>query len=136
MYGEEDNHFFPNILKFADKWNGRIPRLAEGGKKQCTYVGKWFVDQNWVVVSQRENEWGCDLGFLSKKVWTWGSVHKEAIKILTKPFELTSFLFWIENEQEHLISKLLNSILKIYQPTQTQELQNAQKFKPLKANTS
>jgi len=40
MYGEEDNHFFINILKFADKWNGKIPRLAEGGKKQCTYVGK------------------------------------------------------------------------------------------------
>ncbi|KAL7048012.1 hypothetical protein ACKWTF_003177 [Chironomus riparius] len=39
MYGEEDNHFFTKILKFADKWNGKIPRLAEGGKKQCTYVG-------------------------------------------------------------------------------------------------
>jgi hypothetical protein len=41
MYGEGDERFFPTILKFADKWNGHIPRIAEGGKKQMTYVGEY-----------------------------------------------------------------------------------------------
>jgi hypothetical protein len=40
MYGECDERFFPTIMRFADRWNGRIPRIAEGGKKQLTYVGK------------------------------------------------------------------------------------------------
>ncbi|KAG5677099.1 hypothetical protein PVAND_006882 [Polypedilum vanderplanki] len=39
MYGEEDQRFFPTIMRFADRWNGRIPRIAETGKKQITYVG-------------------------------------------------------------------------------------------------
>jgi hypothetical protein len=40
MYGECDELFFPTIMRFADRWNGKIPRIAEGGKKQLTYVGK------------------------------------------------------------------------------------------------
>lgn len=43
MYGEEDTRFFPAIMRFADKWNGQIPRIAEGGKKQMSYVGKFFL---------------------------------------------------------------------------------------------
>jgi hypothetical protein len=41
MYGEEDHRFFPTIMRFADRWNRRIPRVAEGGKKQTTYVGEY-----------------------------------------------------------------------------------------------
>lgn len=47
MYGECDERFFPTIMRLADRWNGKIPRIAEGGKKQTTYVGKLqqlFVD--------------------------------------------------------------------------------------------
>jgi hypothetical protein len=43
MYGEEDERFFPTIMQFADKWNGQIPRIAENGKKQLTYVGEQFI---------------------------------------------------------------------------------------------
>ncbi|CAO1308995.1 unnamed protein product [Diamesa hyperborea] len=39
MYGEEDLSFFPTIMKMADRWDGKIIRIAEGGKKQLTYVG-------------------------------------------------------------------------------------------------
>lgn len=42
MYGEEDERFFPTIMRFADKWNGMIPRMAEGGKKQLCYVGEFY----------------------------------------------------------------------------------------------
>jgi hypothetical protein len=42
MFGEEDEQFFPTIMRFADKWNGMIPRLAEGGKKQLSYVGEFY----------------------------------------------------------------------------------------------
>ena len=42
MYGEEDSRFFPAIMRFADRWNGQIPRIAEGGKKQMSYVGKFL----------------------------------------------------------------------------------------------
>lgn len=41
MYGESDERFFPTIMRLADRWNGKIPRIAEGGKKQLTYVGEW-----------------------------------------------------------------------------------------------
>lgn len=41
MYGEEDERFFPTIMRFADRWNGQIPRIAEGGKKQMSYVGEF-----------------------------------------------------------------------------------------------
>lgn len=40
MYGECDERFFPTIMRFADRWNGKIPRIAEGGKKQLSYVGE------------------------------------------------------------------------------------------------
>lgn len=42
MYGEEDELYFPTIMRFADKWNGVIPRMAEGGKKQLSYVGEFY----------------------------------------------------------------------------------------------
>lgn len=48
MYGEEDERFFPTIMRFADKWNGTIPRLAEAGKKQLSYVGE-FYDHLWAI---------------------------------------------------------------------------------------
>lgn len=41
MYGESDERFLPTIMKLADRWNGTIPRICEGGKKQTTYVGRW-----------------------------------------------------------------------------------------------
>lgn len=44
MYGEQDERFFPTIMRFADKWKGQIPRIAEGGKKQMSYVGELFCD--------------------------------------------------------------------------------------------
>lgn len=40
MYGECDERFFPTIMRLADRWNGKIPRIAEGGKKQLSYVGE------------------------------------------------------------------------------------------------
>ena len=40
MYGECDEHFFPTIMRLADRWNEKIPRICEGGKKQTVYVGK------------------------------------------------------------------------------------------------
>lgn len=40
MYGESDERFLPTIMKLADRWNGKIPRICEGGKKQTTYVGR------------------------------------------------------------------------------------------------
>lgn len=48
MYGEEDEQFFPTIIRFADKWNGMIPRIAEGGKKQLSYVGE-FYERLWAI---------------------------------------------------------------------------------------
>lgn len=39
MYGECDERFFPTIMRLADRWKGKIPRIAEGGKKQLSYVG-------------------------------------------------------------------------------------------------
>ncbi|CRK96173.1 CLUMA_CG009602, isoform A [Clunio marinus] len=39
MYGECDERFFPTIMRLAVRWNGKIPRIAEGGKKQLSYVG-------------------------------------------------------------------------------------------------
>lgn len=41
MYGEADERFFPTIMRLADRWNGKIPRIAEGGKKQLSYVGEF-----------------------------------------------------------------------------------------------
>lgn len=40
MYGECDERFFPTIMRLAERWNGKIPRIAEGGKKQMSYVGE------------------------------------------------------------------------------------------------
>lgn len=40
MYGEEDLGFFPTVMKLADRWDGKLVRIAEGGKKQLTYVGE------------------------------------------------------------------------------------------------
>lgn len=40
MYGECDERFFPTIMRLADRWKGKIPRIAEGGKKQLSYVGE------------------------------------------------------------------------------------------------
>lgn len=40
MYGECDERYFPTIMRLADRLNGTIPRIAEGGKKQLTYVGE------------------------------------------------------------------------------------------------
>ena len=40
LYGEADERFFPTIMRLADRWNGKIPRIAEGGKKQLSYVGE------------------------------------------------------------------------------------------------
>lgn len=40
MYGENDERgFFPAIMRLAHRLDGKIPRIAEGGKKQTTYVG-------------------------------------------------------------------------------------------------
>lgn len=44
MYGEADERFFPTIMRLADRWNGQIPRIAEGGKKQMSYVGEFLFD--------------------------------------------------------------------------------------------
>ena len=40
MYGECDERFFPAIMRLAERFSGKIPRIAEGGKKQLTYVGE------------------------------------------------------------------------------------------------
>lgn len=40
LYGECDERFFPAIMRLSIRFKGKIPRIAEGGKKQLTYVGE------------------------------------------------------------------------------------------------
>lgn len=56
FYGECDERFFPAIMRLADRWKGKIPRIAEGGKKQVTYVGEFAVHLRASWVSKIENK--------------------------------------------------------------------------------
>lgn len=59
MYGECDERFFPTIMRLADRWNGKIPRIAEGGKKQLSYVGESvsLLDNLARTEKKEENFW-------------------------------------------------------------------------------
>lgn len=61
MYGECDELFFPTIMRFADRWHGKVPRVAEGGRKQLTYVGELNISQNDEVKFQVNFTIQCDL---------------------------------------------------------------------------